>query len=110
MGELPSSPLHENKNRLRMWYEYEPLLTSSKLRSSTPTRDPKSVGPFYPRYFTNSHSSPIVYPSCATYLRGLSDYDYSYQAQGYKTGYDSPLFRLNYLSSIPMTVNVRWTR
>merc|ERR1711936_619447 len=94
----------------KMWYEYEPLLTSSRLRSSTPSKDLKSTAPFYPRYYTNSHSSSVVYPSWDCYINGMTDYDYSYHAQGFKKGYNSPLFRLNQITSVPMLVKVRWTR
>jgi len=93
-----------------MWYEYEPLLTKSTLRSSPPriTSNPNAV--YFPRYQTNSHSSAFMYPSWQTYISGMNDYHYQYEAQGFKVGLSPPSFQLDFLSSNPVMVNLRWTK
>merc|ERR1712039_739992 len=95
-----------------MWYEFEPLLTSGKLRSTTPASRPNPNPKYFPRFHTNSHSSSFIYPSCQSYISGMNDYHYYYNAQGFKLELSPPAFKLNFPNSFIATgpVHLRWTK
>merc|ERR1712243_20854 len=48
--------------------------------------------------------------SWQTYISGMNDYHYQYEAQGFKVGLSPPSFQLDFLSSNPVMVNLRWTK
>merc|ERR1712106_137647 len=93
-----------------MWYEYEPLLnTTHRLRSTPEKKVPYSFPCVHPSFASASHSSHLVYPSYSAYLGGMVDYDYQYR--DYKDGSPHyPQYRQTSLSSLPMGVNMRWTK
>merc|ERR1711872_265944 len=99
---------HTSNNR--MWYEYEPMLLSSRsLRASTPEKVPSPFLRPRPSYNSASHSSSVVYPSYAAYIGGVMDYDYDIQK--YKDGSPTlPMYRMTSLPSLYMRVSMRWTK
>ena len=130
-----------------MWYEYEPLLTSSRLRSSTPSkvrrisslaveslislirisspqrRFIRDITPTVTPAQLSTPGTPLSPPtrtqesdntrlliidiskhliwwihfSWDCYINGMTDYDYSYHAQGFKKGW-----------VVQSRINIRW--